>query len=102
MAEEVTVKYVLEESSGCIYFYLPDLNKAFGIKIHKPGKLRGGWISYCDLRKLADDINELIRGFDETLVSISEKHVKFISEKRDEKGDAADGRRSAGSRPGSR
>ena len=102
MMEELKVRFYMDKQTGCISFYLPDLAKAFGIKIHKPGKSKKGWISYCELGKLAREINELIWGFDETLVLESEKQVKFMAENREEKGDAADGRRSAGRGPESR
>ena len=93
MMEELKVRFYMDKQTGCISFFLPDLNKVFGIKIRKPGKLRGGWISYCELWKLAGEINELIRGFDETLVSVSEKQVKFMAENRGEKGGADGGSR---------
>ena len=98
MMEELKVRFYMDKQTGCISFFLPDLNKVFGIKIRKPGKSKNGWISYCELWKLADDINKMLRGFDEKLIESSEKHLKFVAENREEKGDAADGGRSAGSR----
>lgn len=92
--EELKVRFRMDEQTGCIsFFYLPDLAKAFGIKIRKPGKSKNGWISYCELWKLADDINKMLRGFDEKLIESSEKYLKFVAEIREKKGDADGGSR---------
>ena len=93
MMEELKVRFYTDTETGCISFYIPDLAKAFGIKIHKPGKSKKGWISYRDLVKLADSINNLIRSFDETHIELCEKYLKFVAEIREKKGDEDGGSR---------